>query len=165
MEEKRPGGQWIPLSPYHLGLSRMQHIHVHTPSGDQCQSPLRYFKPFRSFQCPHINEKKINAGKGSQIAPSHLPRQQLASIAALLLPDSEIRVREGGEATRSFCIVGTVIRWLLLLLLILTIIWLAAISPPYGELTTAFVASSFGLSYTGCPKKVHKFKIIQNFAE
>ena len=30
------------------------------------------------------------------------------------------RVREGGEATRCFCIVGTVICWLLLLLLTLT---------------------------------------------
>ena len=30
------------------------------------------------------------------------------------------RVRGGGEATRCFCFVGTVIRWMLLLLLILT---------------------------------------------
>ena len=45
------------------------------------------------------------------------------------------RVREGGgggggEATRCFCFVGTVIRWMLLLMLILTLIWLAAISRP-----------------------------------
>ena len=53
------------------GVSCMQHIHVHTPSGDQCQSLLSYFKPFRSLQCPHINQKKFKAGKGSQIAPSH----------------------------------------------------------------------------------------------
>ena len=59
-----------------------------------------------------------------------------------------IRVREVGEATRYFCIVGTVIRWLLLLLLILILIWLAAISPPWGELTTAFVVCSFGFSKT-----------------
>ena len=37
------------------------------------------------------------------------------------------RVREGGEATRYFCIIGTVIRWLLLLLLIWILTWLAAI--------------------------------------
>ena len=30
----------------------------------------------------------------------------------------------------------------------LTLIWLAAISPPQGELTTASVVSSLGLSYT-----------------
>ena len=83
---------------------------------------LSYFKPFRSFQCLRVNQKKFNAGEGSQIAPSHFPRRQLASIAALL-PDSGIRVREGGEATRYFCIVGTVIHWLLLFLLILTLIW------------------------------------------
>ena len=54
------------------------------------------------------------------------------------------RVREGGKATRYFCIVGTVIRWLLLLLLhILTFRWLAAISPPLGDLTTAFLVCSF----------------------
>ena len=58
------------------------------------------------------------------------------------------RVREGGEATRYFCIVRTAIRWLLLLLLILTLIWLAAISLTQRELTTAFVVSSLGLSYT-----------------
>ena len=44
--------------------------------------PLSCFKPFRSCQCPHINQKKFKAGKGSQIAPSHRPRRQLASIAA-----------------------------------------------------------------------------------
>ena len=59
-----------------------------------------------------------------------------------------LRVREGGEATRYFWIVGTAIRWLLLLLLILTLIWLAVISPPQEEPTTAFLVSSLGLSYT-----------------
>ena len=59
-------------------------------------------------------------------------------------------MREGGETKRYFCIVGTVIRWLLLLLLILTPSsgLVAAISPPQGELTTAFVVSSLGLPYT-----------------
>ena len=60
--------------------------------------------------------------------------------------DVKIRVREGGEATRYFCIVGTAIRWLLWLLLSLALIWLTAISPPQGELTTAFVVSSLDLS-------------------
>ena len=53
------------------------------------------------------------------------------------------KVREGGDATRYFCIVGTVIRWLLLLLLILILIWLAAIS---GRSDDCFVVCSFGLS-------------------
>ena len=73
-------------------LSCMQHIHVHTPSYSlwgPVPDPLTYFKPFHSFQCPQINQKKFKVGKGSQIAPSHLPRRQLASTAALL-PDSGI---------------------------------------------------------------------------
>ena len=50
-------------------------------------------------------------------APFHYPVQ------------CEHSLRQGGEAMRYFCIVRTVIRWLLLLLLILTFIWLAAVSP------------------------------------
>ena len=34
---------------------------------------LSYFKLFHSFQCPHINQKKLKAGKSSHIAPSHPP--------------------------------------------------------------------------------------------
>ena len=48
---------------------------------------------------------------------------------AVIIRGIQVRVREGGEATRYFCIVGTVIRWLLLLLLILILIWLAAVIP------------------------------------
>ena len=44
--------------------------------------------------------------------------------------DGYSRVREGGEATSYFCIVGTAIRWLLLLLFILTGRLLAATGGP-----------------------------------
>ena len=48
-------------------------------------------------------------------------------LTLLPLKDSP-RVRKGGDAARYFCIIGAVICWLLLL--ILTHIWLAAISSP-----------------------------------
>ena len=50
------------------------------------------------------------------------------------------------QATRCLSIVWTVIRRLLLI--ILTLVWLAAISPLLGELTIVFVVYSFNLSQT-----------------
>ena len=75
---------------------------------------------------------------------SHLLGQRLNQLYAYHLSTlGHLQEEKGGETTRNFCIVGTVNRWLLLLLVILILI---AISPPQGELTAAFVVCSFGLS-------------------
>ena len=82
---------------------------------------------------------------------SHVNLLDMASSGAVLVIPQELytskgglpviakaMVREGGEATLSFCIVETVTRWLLLLILL---IWLAAI----GRTDEGFVVCSFGL--------------------
>ena len=48
-----------------------------------------YFKPFHSFQCPHINQKKLKADKRFINRPISPPWRQLTTIAALL-PDNLI---------------------------------------------------------------------------
>ena len=96
---------------------------------DQRRTPTsRWFK----LKC---HRALVQSDSSSQQSSRALP---VASSAVVLVL---CRVREGGEATRYFCIAGTAIRWLLLLLLILTL-------RSQGELTTAFVVSSLGLSYT-----------------
>ena len=50
-------------------LSCMQHIHVHTPSGNSAV-PLSYFKLFRSFHCPPLQTASVI---GLQRCPKHLP--------------------------------------------------------------------------------------------
>ena len=54
-------------------------------------------------------------------------------------------MREGGEATRYFRIVGTVIRWLLLLLLILVLNLTGRHLAAIGKADDCFVVCSFGL--------------------